>query len=217
MITTGSGIFHPDSHFLQKKVTQGYGGAGIDYSPHGDAVHLIPRPVVKLGQASTGARGAPGSPGTPGTNGTPGDPGGPGPTGVGDPGPTGPDGSPGAPGPPGDPGGPPGPPGDPGGIGPTGPEGPPGPKDSVVQTSAGIYAFACMEGSRPLFVHVRRIDEGLPSKFLAAVGNSVLRFPSHDGEHELCVGVRSDFPDWFMPSKTSEQKRKADGFWGQAF
>jgi len=234
---TGNGEFLPDSTFLKKKVTQGYNGVGVDYSPSGDAFRAIPQPIVRSSQerlssipgptgptGPTGATGSPGPPGSPGSSGGPGDPGPPGPPGdpggpPGPPGPPGPTGPTGLTGPEGPAGGA-GPPGDPGPIGPTGPDGPtgpPGPKDSVVKTPLGIYAFACMEASRPLFMHIRHVDDEIPSKFLAAVGPQILRFPSGDGKHELCVGIQAEYPEWFMPEKSEAEKKKANDFWNQAF
>lgn len=105
--------------------------------------------------------------------------------------------------------------GDPGDTGPQGPQGEPGPKESKVQTPLGFYSFACMEGTRPLFLHIRKVDEELPAKFLAAVGPSILRFPSHDGKHEMCVGVRKEFPEWLMPKCTEEEMRRSRAFWAQ--
>lgn len=166
-----------------------------------------------------GAPGPSGPPGAPGPSGGP--PGPPGPTGpqgnqgiAGPPGVDGIDGLPGLPGLPGN-DGLPGANGIDGAPGGAGPPGEPGPKESIVETAAGIYAFACLEASRPLFAHVRRTNEALPEKFLAAVGPQILRFPSHDGEHELCLGIRSEFPGWFMPGATKEQKDHSRAFWSR--
>ena len=201
---------------------RGAPGANGDPGPPGAPSTVPGPPGPDGGQGDPGPVGPPGDPSTvPGPPGPPGDPS----TVPGPPGPVGPPGDPGGPpGPPGEPGSPstvPGPPGDPGSPstvpGPPGDPGPPGPKDSVIQTPLGIYAFACTEGTRPLFVHVRRSNEEIPAKFLAAVGPDIIRFPSIDGHHEFCVGIRSDFPAWFMPEKSPEQKQKANDFWNQAF
>ena len=181
----------------------------------------------------SGATGDPGAPGDPGPvgptgptgpTGLPGDPGNPGDPGP--PGPSGPDGPPGPPGPPGDPGGPPGPTGppgdpgltgDPGPIGPTGDPGPPGPKDSVVQTSEGIYAFAVTEGTRPWFIDIVPAGERLEKKFAAAICEETARFRSACGSFDLVFGVQNEYPDWRLPEKTGEQMQKARQFWNQAF
>jgi len=117
------------------------------------------------------------------------------------PGPTGPAGSPGA---------------DSTVPGPTGPTGPMGPKDSIVQTEAGIYAFACMEASRPMFFELVRAGEAASAKFLAAVIGVPLRFRSACGRSELLLGIRKGFGEWEMPEKTGAEMERAKRFWGQA-
>lgn len=207
MITTGSGDFVPDSPFMRRDTPQGYSGIGVDFSKTGNAFRGVPRPIVKMGVTSSGARGAPGEPSTvpgpPGDPGTPGVDGGPGPPG--DPSTV--------PGPPGDPGSP----GSPGAVGPTGPQGIPGPKDSVVQTAEGIYAFAVTEGARPWFIDVIPAGTQPSVKFLAAIGGESARFISKCGKFELVLGVQVAYPDWYMPDKTLQQKLKANNFWNQAF
>lgn len=118
--------------------------------------------------------------------------------------------------------GPTGPAGPAGPAGPTGPvstvagpTGPAGPKESKVRTELGSYSFACMEASRPMFAHIRRFDEALPDKFLAAVGPELLRFPSGDGVHELCLAVRAEFPGWLMPDCTEAERIRSVNFWAQ--
>lgn len=207
MITTGSGDFIPDSPFMRKDTPQGYSGVGVDFSKTGNAFRAVQRPIIRTGTPSSGARGAPGPPGEPST--VPGPPGDPGPQG--DPGPPGDPST--VPGPPGDPGNP-GPPGD---VGPTGPTGEPGPKDSVVQTSEGIYAFAVTEGTRPWFIDVVPAGTQPDAKFMAAINGESARFVSKCGKFEMVFGVQAAYPDWHMPEKTSSQKQKANDFWNQAF
>lgn len=191
---------------MRRSIPQGSNGVGVDFSNTGNGFRTISRPIVKTTQHGAGPRGAPGAPG---------EPGGPGPTG--DPG------SPGSPGPPGEPSTTPGPPGDPGSpgepgpAGPTGPTGEPGPKDSVVQTSEGIYAFAVTEGARPWFIDVVPAGAEPDAKFLAAISRETARFVSKCGKLELVLGVQAAFPDWRMPDKTLTQKQKANAFWNQAF
>ena len=165
-----------------------------------------------------GMDGASGMDGLPGVDGLPGDDGLPGSMGL--PGNDGADGLPGADGATGDDGLPgsmglPGNDGADGLPGADGATGAPGPKESKVKTPLGSYSFACTEGTRPLFIHVRRIDEALPEKYLAAIGTSVLRFPSGDGLHELCVGIRAEFPAWIMPACTEEERIRSQAFWAQ--
>ena len=165
---------------------------GTEYSGEYVSVGIV-GPTVGV-PGPTGPAGAPGAAGAPG--------------------PTGPTGATGGPGP----GGPDGQPGEPGPIGPDGPEGPigpPGPKDSIVTTELGTYAFACTEGTRPWFIDV--VPHGLmPSeRFLAAVEErGIVRFPGLS--HDLVMGIRRGFADWVNPSKTEEQKQRADHFWGMA-
>lgn len=121
-------------------------------------------------------------------------------------GPPGPAGSPGDPGPEGPPGGP-GPPGPPG----------PGPKDSVVSTSAGIYAFAVTEGARPWFIDIVPSGEGTDHKFSAATLGEAARFRSVCGKFDLVFAVQAEYPDWRMPEKTESQMQSARSFWNQAF
>ena len=132
------------------------------------------------------------------------------------------DGADGAQGPQGDPGpagadGAQGPQGDPGPEGPAGPTGPEGPKGSFVSTRAGIYELACMEMTRPFFAHIGPKGEPLPEKFLAAITGPVFRFGSSDGRHELCFGVRAEFPTWFMPDADEAQRVHSVKFWNQEY
>jgi hypothetical protein len=159
-----------------------------------------------------GANGLPGIPGSNGTNGTNGLPGADGMDGA-----SGMDGLPGTNGTNGLPGidGTDGLPGSDGSPGSAGAPGAPGVKESKVKTPLGSYSFACMEASRPLFIHVREIGEDLPVKYLAAIGATVLRFPSGDGKHELCVGIRAEFPTWIMPACTDEERIRSQAFWAQ--
>ena len=148
---------------------------------------------------------------TPGPKGDPGNPGGEGP-----PGSVGPPGAQGDKGDKGDKG-------DPGPVGPKGDQGdqgepgPPGPKDSVVQTDSGIYAFACIEGTRPWFVDVVPVGVQTSRKYFDATCTKETRFLSQCGEFELVFAVRKGFTDWYMPEKTTEQMSRANHFWSQAF
>lgn len=211
-MNTGSGNYPADSPFLRRQIPQATNGLAMDYSPSGNAVRVVPRPLTRGSQPSGGSS-APGTPGTPGEPSTvPGPPGDPGSKG-----------DKGSPGPPGDPStvpGPPGNPGSPGSPGPEGPQGPtglPGPKDSVVQTSEGIYAFAVTEGASPWFIDVVPAGAILERRFSAAIVEESARFVSKCGTLELVLGVQKDFPDWRMPDKTAAQKSKANEFWNQAF
>lgn len=113
--------------------------------------------------------------------------------------------------------GPTGPSGGPTGpMGPTGgggPAGPTGPKGSFIRTPSGIFELACAEGTRPFFFHIRGVGEEMPKAFTEAVTGELLRFPSHDGQHELCFAVRREFPDWFMPRSNQKQMRHSNAFW----
>ncbi|CAB4163419.1 ChiC_BD domain containing protein [uncultured Caudovirales phage] len=123
-------------------------------------------------------------------------------------GPTGPAGGPTGP------AGPTGPVGSGGGAGPTGPT---GPKGSFVKTQSGIYELACAEGTRPYFFHVRETSEAIPPAFLETITGDVLRFPSHDGKHELCLAVRREFPSWFMPRSNEKQMAHSLAFWNSEY
>lgn len=116
-----------------------------------------------------------------------------------------------------------------GGVGPTGsmgpagptgsmgPAGPTGPKGSFVRNNYGIFEFACAEGTKPFFFHVRPIEEDVPKEFVASIAGSLFRFPSHDGKHELCLGVRREFPEWFMPRSNERQLAHSVQFWNQEY
>lgn len=144
--------------------------------------------------------GVPGPPGAAGAPGAAGPPGATGPTGAtGGPGPGGPDGQPGEPGP----------------IGPDGPEGPPGPKDSIISNELGTYAFACVEGTRPWFVDVVPHGQQASERFMAAVEmHGIVRITGLS--HDVIFGVRRGYASWRNPDKTTDQKQRADNFWGQA-
>lgn len=104
-----------------------------------------------------------------------------------------------------------GPQGDRGTIGPT------GPKDSIVKTSLGIYAFACMEGAQPWFFELVPYDGEPSEKFKAAIiERTLVSFPSESGLHRLVMGLRRGFDDWNMPIKTPQQMARAATFWSQA-
>ena len=108
-----------------------------------------------------------------------------------------------------------------GSQGPTGPAstvpGPTGPKGSFVKTQSGVYELACAEGTRPYFFHVRTVPEPIPSEFLETITGKLLRFPSHDGQHELCLAVRREFPDWFMPKSNERQRLHSVQWWGNEY
>lgn len=124
-----------------------------------------------------------------------------GPTGVGRSGPAGPTGPRGQTGPSQGPTGPRGPSGSQGPVGPT------GPKDSVVKTTLGIYAFACIEGTEAWFVDLAKVGSRHDPKFQAATRGEPICFPSSCGQWELRVARRADFPSWRMPVKTEKQRQ----------
>lgn len=102
----------------------------------------------------------------------------------------------------------PGPTGAEGPTGPMGPSGPPGPtgsKEAIVETDAGIYAFACMEGTGVWFFELVKTGQSVSQKFLAAVEGEQYRFRSADGMNEIVMAVRKGFLDWNMPSRTKRQ------------
>ena len=172
-------------------------------------------------QGPTGACGPMGPTGRTGLTGSAGAMGNRGPTGLrGLTGPTGPRGPSGGPTGPRGPTGTPGSPGTNGTNGATGsqgPQGPTGPKGSFVKTQSGIYELACAEGTRPYFFHIRETSEAIPTAFLETICGDVLRFPSHDGKHELCFGVRREFPDWFMPRSNERQMAHSLAFWNSEY
>ena len=81
----------------------------------------------------------------------------------------------------------------------------------------GIFELACAEGTRPYFFHIREVSEAIPEEFLHTVTGELFRFLSHDGRLELCLGVRRDFPDWFMPKSNREQMIHSVKFWNQEY
>jgi hypothetical protein len=107
--------------------------------------------------------------------------------------------------------------GNPGLTGRTGPIGPTGPKDSIVETSEGIYAFACMEGTQPWFLELVDADDAPSRKFKAAIiPETLVRFSSACGEYDLLLAVRRGFETWEMPAKSRAQMKRAVTFWSQA-
>lgn len=74
-----------------------------------------------------------------------------------------------------------------------------------------------MEMTRPFFAHIGPKGEPLPEKFLAAITGEVFRFGSSDGRHELCFGVRAEFPTWFMPDADEAQRVHSVKFWNQEY
>ena len=110
-----------------------------------------------------------------------------------------------------------GPAGPAGPVGADGMAGPTGPKGSFVKTDSGIYELACAEGTRPYFFHIRETSEAIPPAFLETITGDVLRFPSHDGRHELCFGVRCEFPDWFMPRSNARQMAHSVKWWNNEY
>lgn len=208
MITTVQGNYDPtNSPFAMRPWTRAFAGIGVDQSRDGKTVIVgqLPRATVETATVMESSLGPQGAQGPQGPAGSPGDPGPTGPEG-----PTGPSGPNGDPGPTGDPG-PEGPPGGPG------PPGPPGPKDSVVSTSAGIYAFAVTEGARPWFIDIVPSGEDTDHKFSAATLGETARFRSVCGKFDLVFAVQAEYPDWRMPEKTESQMQSARSFWNQAF
>ena len=206
MIRTSAGDYPPDSMFQRKSIPQGYGGVQIDFSRSGNnGFRTPPPPKVKSTQLNNSVpRGPTGSQGPTGPASTVPGPTGPASTVPGPPGPTGPS-----------------TPGPTGRQGPTGPAstvpGPTGPKGSFVKTQSGVYELACAEGTRPYFFHVRTVPEPIPSEFLETITGKLLRFPSHDGQHELCLAVRREFPDWFMPKSNERQRLHSVQWWGNEY
>lgn len=86
-----------------------------------------------------------------------------------------------------------------------------------MKTDSGVYELACMEGTRPYFFHIRSIEQEIPMPFLQAIAGDLLRFPSHDGKHELCLAVRKEFPDWFMPRSNEKQRLHSVRWWGNEY
>lgn len=86
-----------------------------------------------------------------------------------------------------------------------------------MKTESGIYELACVEGTRPYFFHVRNTAEAIPAAFLETVTGELLRFPSRDGRHELCLAVRKEFPDWFMPRSNEKQRLHSVQWWGNEY
>lgn len=86
-----------------------------------------------------------------------------------------------------------------------------------MKTASGIYELACMEMTRPFFGHIRHVAEEIPKKFLDAVTGNLFRFPSNDGQHELCLAVRAEFPDWLMPEANEQQRVHSVRFWNQEY
>lgn len=208
MITTVQGNYDPtNSPFAMRPWTRAFAGIGVDQSRDGKTVIVgeLPKATVQTATVMESSLGPQGAQGPQGPAGSPGDPGPTGPEG-----PTGPSGPNGDPGPTGDPG-PEGPPGGPG------PPGPPGPKDSVVSTSAGIYAFAVTEGARPWFIDIVPSGEDTDHKFSAATLGETARFRSVCGKFDLVFAVQAEYPDWRMPEKTESQMQSARSFWNQAF
>lgn len=101
--------------------------------------------------------------------------------------------------------------------GPAGETGPTGPKGSFVKTESGIYELACAEATRPYFFHVQPVGEELPPAFLETITGGVLRFNTSDGLHEMCLGVRREFPTWFMPRATEAQRAHSVEWWGNEY
>ena len=208
MITTVQGNYDPtNSPFAMRPWTRAFAGIGVDQSRDGKTVIVgeLPKATVQTATVMESSLGPQGAQGPQGPAGSPGDPGL-----IGLEGPTGPSGPNGDPGPTGDPG-PEGPPGGPG------PRGPPGPKDSVVSTSAGIYAFAVTEGARPWFIDIVPSGEDTDHKFSAATLGETARFRSVCGKFDLVFAVQAEYPDWRMPEKTESQMQSARSFWNQAF
>jgi hypothetical protein len=74
-----------------------------------------------------------------------------------------------------------------------------------------------MEGTRPYFFHVRNTGEDFPLAFLQSITGNMFRFPSHDGKHELCLAVRKEFPNWFMPRSNEKQRLHSVKWWGNEY
>ncbi len=193
MITTVQGNYDPaNSPFAMRPWTRAFAGIGVDQSRDGKTVIVgkLPKATVQTATVMESSLGPQGAQGPEGPSGSPGHPGL-----IGLEGSTGPAGSPGDPGPP----------------------GPPGPKDSVVSTSAGIYAFAVTEGARPWFIDIVPSGEDTDHKFAAATLGETARFRSVCGKFDLVFAVQAEYPDWRMPEKTESQMQSARSFWNQAF
>lgn len=198
MITTSNGIYEAKtSPSLLRPWTFGMAGVGVNQSRDGRTLVVDGQPSPNVVTDNAGGSG-----GETGPTGPMGPTGGVGPTGPSVPGPAGPTGPAST---------------VPGPTGGAGPVGPTGPKGSFVKTESGVYEFACMEGTRPYFFHVRNTDEDLPLAFIQSITGDMLRFPSHDGKHELCLAVRKEFPNWFMPRSNEKQRLHSVRWWGNEY
>jgi hypothetical protein len=203
MITTPQGNFESDSPFQRRSQTVGMPDTRV---LQGSTTVLGRNESPKVtAQNVTGLQGPTGPQGPTGTQGPTGPGGSQGPTGL-----QGPSGASG-------PSGPQGPTGTQGPTGPGGSQGPTGPKGSFVETPAGVFELACAEGTRPYFFHVREVSEAVPVEFMHTISGELIRFLSHDGKHELCLGVRREFPDWFMPRSNHNQLAHSVKFWNQEY
>jgi hypothetical protein len=102
-------------------------------------------------------------------------------------------------------------------MGAQGPTGPAGPKDSIIENTLGIYAFACMEMDRPYFGCITRAGESPSEKFSAAViPETHVAFESMGGDFVLHLAVRRGFEGWCNPPKTAREMARANAFWSQA-
>ena len=100
--------------------------------------------------------------------------------------------------------------------GPTGDKGPTGPKGSFVKNRFGVYEFACIEGAQPWFMDILPVGYG-DAQFDAAVIGQVIKFRSECGKFSLKFAVRSEFPDWRMPSGTDEQRDHSIAMWNKEY
>lgn len=174
--------------------------------------------ITRIRGGNEGGSGSQGSQGPTGNTGPTGPQGPTGPSG-GPPGPTGPQGPTGPIGPQGGTGptGPAGGAGPPGPTGPQGPTGPPGPKDSVVQTEDGIFALACLEGTRPYFLELVPSGTPISKRFASTTEGPEYRFSSVNADCDLVLRVRKGFASWEMPDKTPNEMQVSHAFYRMAF
>jgi hypothetical protein len=86
-----------------------------------------------------------------------------------------------------------------------------------VKNAHGVYEFACIEGTRPWFCDIIPAGEPLAPKFAAATTNIFSRFRSVCGNFDLVFAVRGEFPSWYLPEASDEQRKHSIAFWAQEY
>lgn len=86
-----------------------------------------------------------------------------------------------------------------------------------MQTEEGIFALACLEGTRPFFLELVPHESPVSKRFASTTEGPEYRFSSVNGDCDFVLRVRKGFSNWEMPDKTQNEMQVSHAFYRMAF